>query len=455
MKPLLLLLAVLPAALGAAERVLTTRAAGHLIHNSQVFSRDGRHIVFDARNDETRLAACPRIALVEIATGKETTLYEVPSSSPHGPGAGAATFSPAADRVAFIHGLDDASEENPYAAHRRSAALVALATPGRMTRLDARDVTQPFTAGASRGGTHAHHWSGDGQLLSFTYNDAVVPAPGAAPDDLRTIGVIDLRRAVTVAGPRPGAEFSGSGFTVLVVPVKPHPRPGSDELSRAYEEGWVGDKGYLRADGSRQPRALAFLGNLAAGDGGAFSEVFIADLPDDLTRPGPAGPLEGSADRLPNPPAGVVIRRLTRTGDRPKPGLRGPRHWLRSHPDGSLIAFLDEDDKGIVQVFGVAPAGGPVRPLSNFTESVDGPFTWSPCGRWIACSAGARIRLLDVTTRRDIVLTDKLPAGQHPRHGVVFSPDGSTIAFNRLLPHPDGGEFLQICLVPTAPDSGP
>lgn len=447
------MLAVLPAALGAAERVLTTSAAGHLIHNSQVFSHDGRFIVFDSRNDETRLAGSSRIAMVEVATGEETTLYEISSSFPQGPGVGAATFSPVDGRVVFIHGLDGASEEHPYAAHRRSAAMVRLSAPGRITRLDARDVTPPFTAGASRGGTHAHHWSGDGQLLSFTYNDSVVPAPGATPADLRTIGVIAPRPAVHVAEPRTGGEFSGSGFTVLVVPVKKDPEPGSDELSRAYEEGWVGDDGYLRADGSRQRKALAFLGNLTAPDGGILSEVFIADLPDDLTRPGPTGPLEGTADTLPNPPAGVVIRRLTRTGDSPKPGLRGPRHWLRSSPDGGVIAFLHEDAAGIVQLFGVAPTGGPVRQLSRFSEAVDGPFTWSPGGRWIACSAGERVHLLEVATGRHTALTLKLPAGQHPRHGTVFSPDGSLIAFNRLLPHPDGGRFMQICLVPVPRDS--
>jgi hypothetical protein len=453
-KALLAMLAILPAALGAAERVLTNSAAGHLIHNSQVFSHDGRFMVFDSRNDETRLAGNSRIAMIELATGEETTLYEVPSRFPQGPGVGAATFSPVDDRVVFIHGLDGASEDHPYAAHRRSAAMVRISSPGRMTRLDARDATPPFTAGASRGGTHAHHWSGDGQLLSFTYNDAVLPAPGAAPADLRTVGIIALQPAVVVADPRPGAEFSGSGFTVLVVPVKSAPEPGSDELSRAYEEGWVGDKGYLRADGSRQRRALAFLGNLTARDGHQFSEVFVADLPEDLTRPGPHGPLEGTADTMPNPPAGVVIRRLTRSGDRPQPGLRGPRHWLRSSPDGSTIAFLDEDDRGIVQVFGVAPTGGPVRRLSRFSEGVDGPFTWSPCGRWIACSAGARVHLLEAATGDHRVLTAKFPAGQHPRHGTVFSPDGSMIAFNRLLPHPDGGEFMQICVVPVPRDGG-
>lgn len=446
MKSLLVMFAVLPAVLGASERVLTTRATGHLIHNSQVFSRDGRHIVFDSRNDETALATSTRIGMVEIASGIETTIYETSRGSPQGPGAGAATFSPVADEIVFIHGLDHASPEFPYAAHRRSAALASPASPGTMSRLDARDATAPFTPGALRGGTHAHHWSGDGQMLSFTYNDAVVPAPGPAPADLRTVGVIVRNRPVSVADPRPGEEFSGLGFTVLVVPVKPAPAPG--ELSRAFEEGWVGVDGYRRPDGSRQRRALAFIGNTVAADGRPVSEVFIADLPDDLTRPG-ADPLEGTARDLPAPPAGVIIRRLTRTENTPRPGLQGPRHWLRASPDGSTIAFLDEDEQGIVQIFGISPNGGEPRPLSRLRQSVDTPFTWSPDGRYLAASAGGRIVLITTANDRAEFLTPPSAPGQQPRHGVVFSPDGRRLAFNRLLPHPDGGEFLQVCLVPT------
>ena len=444
MKTLLVMIAAFPAVTGAAERVLTTRAAGHLIHNSQVFSRDGRHIVFDSRNDETQLAGSAGIGMVEIASGKETVIYETSRSSPDGPGVGAATFSPTADDVVFIHGLDSAGPDQPYAAHRRSAALVSLATPGKMARLDARDIAAPFTPGALRGGTHAHHWSGDGEMLSFTYNDAVVPASGPAPADLRTIGVIDRRTPVTVAAPRAGDEFSGLGFTVLVVPVKAAPAPG--ELSRACEEGWVGTKGYLRPDGNRQQRALAFIGSTVAVDGKPIAEVFIADLPDDLTRPG-ASPLEGTSTEMPAPPAGVVIRRLTHTENTPRPGLQGPRHWLRASPDGSVIAFLDEDADGIVQVFGVSPNGGDPRPLSRLRQSVDTPFTWSPCGRFLATSAGGRIVRITAATGTAEFLTPPSAAGRQPRHGVVFSPDGKQLAYNRMLPHLDGGTFLQICLL--------
>lgn len=426
----------------AEERVLTYTAAGHLIHNSQVFSRDCKYVVFDSRNDETQLAASTRIGMVDVKTGKEIVLYETSSESKFGPGVGAATFSPSGDVVAFIHGLDLCTEGKPYGPQRRSAGLVTLDNPGSMRRLDARDVTVPFTPGALRGGTHAFHWSPDGRYLSFTYNDAVVQS-GPAPFDLRTIGVMVFGRGAQVADPELGEDFSGLAFAVVVVPVKSDPQPG--ELMRACEEGWIGMEGYLRPDGSRQKRALGFIGTTVGGDGKPLTEVYIVDLPDDLTVAG-YSPLEGTVSELPSPPKGVVVRRLTRTERSRRPGLQGPRHWVRSSPDGSTLAFLDEDELGIVQLYGVSPLGGNPRLLSKLRQSIETPFTWSPDGRFIATSAGGRIVLVDVSTGEGKYLTESSKPGRSPCYGVIFSPDGKQIAFNRMLPHPRGGAFLQVCL---------
>src|SRR5207249_8992573 len=115
-------------------------------------------------------------------------------------------------------------------------------------------------------------------------------------------------------------------FTVLATRTTPNPKPGSDEISKAYEEGWVGDKGYVRADGSRQRRALAFQGNVLTTGHQTVPEVFIVDLPEDVTIPGD-GPLAGTPTRMPYPPKGAVQRRLTFTTERKFPGLQGPRHW--------------------------------------------------------------------------------------------------------------------------------
>jgi hypothetical protein len=52
---------------------------------------------------------------------------------------------------------------------------------------------------------------------------------------------------------------------------------------------------------------------------------------------------------MPLSPKGCTQRRLTFTAQRKFPGIQGPRHWLRSSPDGSRIAFLMKDDAGVVQ----------------------------------------------------------------------------------------------------------
>ena len=187
----LLAAALLATGAHARERLLTTSPHGHQIHHRQVFSPDGRYIYYDSRNDETQLAASSFIGRVEIATGREEILYRVPDASSYGPGVGAVTCNPVTGRLAFIHGLDKASAAEPYAAHRRSGA--SLTNGGELIRLDARDVTPPFTPGALSGGTHAHHWSPDGSRLSFTYNDALIPIR-PAPADLRTVGIM-------IAGP--------------------------------------------------------------------------------------------------------------------------------------------------------------------------------------------------------------------------------------------------------------
>ncbi|RYD49957.1 MAG: DUF3748 domain-containing protein, partial [Verrucomicrobiaceae bacterium] len=351
MKKEAVLLCMLCSSAPAAERTLTKTARGHLLHNTGIFSPDGRHIVFDSRNDETQLALSRSLGVVDVMTGEERTIYQTGARGTQAAGAGAASFSPVSGEIVFLKGLEDVSEKSPYAPQRRSGMLLDPREPGAAPRhLDARDVTLPLTPGALRGGTHAHHWSGDGRWVSFTYNDALVPAPGPAPADLRTVGVTVLHKPVEVAGSPTPQDFSGAGFTVIIAPVTAEPVPGSTSISRAYDEGWVGTMGYVKPDGSRQRRAIAFFGDLRTASGSPISEVFIADLTEELSRATTGCPVEGTGETLPCPPAGVIIRRLTHTENTSQPGFQGPRHWVRSSPDGSTVAFLDKDDQGIVQI---------------------------------------------------------------------------------------------------------
>ncbi len=410
----------------AGERVITCTPQGHMIHNRQAFSPDGKYIYFDSRNDETRLAESATIGRVDIRTGKEEILYRSTTTSSAGPGCGAVTCSPTSGKLAFIHGLTNASQKAPYAFSRRFAG--SLSPDGKLLALDARDLTPPFTAGSLRGGTHAHHWSPDGSRVSFTYNDALIPE---GSDQLRTVGIMQVDSPVNIADATPGDEFSGSCFAVTVAKVTLTPEPGSDEMSRAFDEGWI--------DRNR----LAFQGNILTKDGRTLTEVFLATLPEDLTQ------LEmpaGSAD-YPQPPEGIVIKRLTHTGNDPDAGVNGPRQWLRPCPNGNSIAFLDTDEKGIVQIHSVSTGGGKVTILSRLKVSVDGPFNWSPDGRFLACPAGGRIWLVDGTHGEARALTGPSQPGQEPCCGVVFSPDGKYVAYNRMLPGKDGAGWIQICMV--------
>jgi hypothetical protein len=61
------------------------------------------------------------------------------------------------------------------------------------------------------------------------------------PLDLRNVGAAPYG-PVTPRGQHP-REYGGSHWSVLVSRTTPTPAPGSDEINRAYEEGWVGNHG--------------------------------------------------------------------------------------------------------------------------------------------------------------------------------------------------------------------
>ena len=222
---------------------------------------------------------------------------------------------------------------------------------------------------------------------------------------------------------------------MLVSETVPQPQPGSDQINRAYEEGWIGREGYRKADGSRQRWALAFIGDTLSASGEKLPEVFIVDLPEndaDYARAG-ALPLQGTESELPAPPQGVRQRRVTFTGDRRYPGVAGvPRHWLRSSPDGSQIAFLMKDGGGVVQLWTVSPNGGEPRQVSRSEHDIQSAFSWHPQGGAIALVCDNSVMLCEVAGGRLQRLTQR--SAQPPSaDAVVFSPDGKKVAFMREI----------------------
>lgn len=422
----------------ALERQLTTAAHGHVLTNVNVWSPDSRWIVYDVRSVDSVFDGA-RIEQVEVATGAVQRLYE----AKNGAACGVVTYHPREPKVIFIHGPEHPSADWSYGASRRRGVIGDVRAPGAVRPLDAMNYAPPFAAGALRGGSHVHVFSPDGTAVSFTYEDEVLARLGpAGPHDLnqRNVGVAVPGRpgGVTVARTHP-RNHDGDWFSVLVTRTVNRPRPGSDEISRAYEEGWV-----RAADGRR---ALAFLGNVTAPGGREQAEVFIVDLPDDLTVAGDT-PLEGTALRRPAPPRGVTQRRLTFTAERKFPGVAtAPRHWVRSSPDGSQLAFLLQDDAGVVQLWSVPPRGGAPRQITRNAAGVASAFTWSPDGTRLAHVMDGSVCVTDAASGSTRRLTERRAGPDAPEAlACVFSPDGRRIAYTRRVPAGNAA-FSQVFVV--------
>jgi WD40 repeat protein len=425
------------------ERQVTHAPHGHILTNVNVWSRDNRRIVYDVRSDPAgdRFDG-DRIETVDVETGEVRVLYR----ARNGAHCGVATYNPTADQVAFILGPEHPTPDFTYGPARRRGVLVNEGEPDVAIDLDARDLTPPFTPGALRGGSHVHVFSPDGSRVSFTYEDAALDRSPRERSQ-RNVGVSVLGRPVQVPETHV-RNHDGEAFSVLVTRTWDNPRPGSDEISRAFEDAWLGTHGYLRPDGARQRWAIAFQGLVESPKGYSIAEVFIVDLPDDLTVSGD-GPLQGTPSTRPRPPSGTTQRRLTFTADRKYPGVWYPRHWLRSSPDGSRIAFLLRDDADVIQLWTVSPNGGPPAQLTRNPSSIASAFTWSPDGRQIAHVIGNSVCVTDAITGQTVRLAVALPNETSPRpEACVFSPDSRKIAYIREVSTP-GGAFNQVFVVDT------
>lgn len=402
----------------ARENQVTQGPGGRILTNIGVWSPDGQWIVYDTRSDPSGSAFDgERIERVHAETGEVQVLY----TSRNHARCGVATWNPRTDKVVFILGPENPTPDWEYSFSHRQGVVVDLAAPGKARNLEPCDLTPPFTPGALRGGTHVHVWDPSGEWVAFTYNDAL------AETQLRDIGICTPAPGIRVSRRHP-RNHDGDFAATIVTRTVAQPRPGSDDIQRACEEGWVGVHGYTRADGTRQTRALAFQGTVLSPVGDPVIEVFVVDLPAVLPPSAPAPALQ----ERPAPPPGVSQRRLTFTANRRFPGIQGPRHWLRTSPDGSRIAFLMKDDEGIAQIWTVSPNGGPPVQITRNPHPVASAFSWSPDGRWIAHAMDHSICVTLVSNGATQRLTPPTPDASTPRpEACVFSPDGRRIAFVR------------------------
>lgn len=404
------------------SRQLTFAPRHHQLTNINSWTPDSEWLVFDVRPSGASFTG-QTIERVNVFTGNQEVIYR----ASHGAHVGVVTVNPQhPDRYVFIHGPENPDTYWHYDFHRRRGVIVEA---GQAATLDAMDMTPPFTPGALRGGTHVHVWSPDGSRLSFTYNDAVLHEYDIRLDQ-RNIGIA-LPCGPVIPPKNHPREYDGSHFCVLVSKTTADPKPGSNDIQRAYEEGWVGERGYLTSAGQRQRWALAFIGDTCSRNGEKVPELFIVDLPDDLASLQQAGaePLCGTPTTMPAPPQGIEQRRLTFTGHNRYPGIVNvPRHWIRSSPDGRELAFLMRDNNGIVQLWVISPNGGEPRQVTEGSQGVQSAFNWHPSGKVLGFIQQGCVVLCNAENGSVTALTSPGLAEPSP-DAVVFSPDGKYIAW--------------------------
>ncbi len=442
------------------ERQITADDYGHILTNIGCWSPDSQWLYYDTRSDASGSLFDGRwIERVHVQSGLVERLYE----SPAGSNCGVVTASPVDDRIVFIHGPEPATPEWPYAAwHRRGVILdvsqVLQTRPSQRTliNMDAMCYDAPLVPGALRGGSHVHTFDGSGQRIAFTYEDHLLAQTQSnAPKterNQRNVG-ISVPRPVRVPRGHP-RNHDGEYFSVLVTRTSDDPRHGSDEVERAYEDAWVGDTGYRHsqtlsaADTSQQQSAIAFIGDVRSESGQRLAELFIVDIPNDLTIASDEGPLEGTLSTRPRPPRGTQQRRLTFTANQRYPGLAGPRHWPRSTPDGSRIFFLMHDEDGIVQVWSIAPSGGSMHQVTRNAHSIASAFSVSSDGSLIAYIAGGAVCVTEIESGKTHRLTDdENQTGALRPEACVFSPDGKSIAYVRNIASSNGQNRNQLFVV--------
>lgn len=403
------------------ERQVTFAPQTHVLTNVNVWSPDSKRIVYDVRSDPSgKEFDGDRIETVDVESGEVEVLY----TSKNGAKCGVATYHPILNRVVFILGPDNPTPDFSYGVARRQGVMVDEAKPGLAVNLDARDLVPPFTPGALRGGTHVHVFSPNGQAASFTYDDHVLGSKGQ-----RNVGVSVLGIPVTVLNTH-ARNHNGDAFSVLVTRTVDNPTPGSDEIKRAYEEGWLVRDGEM---------SLAFIGDTVDEAGRTVPEVFIVDS---LFRLIDAGdqPLQGTPTSLPSPPNGVTQRRITRTPYRNRDKV--PRHWLRASPDGKWIAVLRPDDRGDAQIWIVSPDDSDQRVVTSERGGVASCFTWDRYVPLLVYATAESICFANISTS----WTEKLSTPGVRPEAVVISPDGRRIAYMKMV---NGFCQIFVCDTPT------
>ena len=430
---------------GLKEVQLTHGEKGHFLHVLQAFSPDNKWLVYDTRNDETHISRTSTIEMVNTNSKEVVTLYNTQNQTFYGPGVGGVSFNPKKHQVIFIHGLQNCSSEKPYGFSRRTGVSIKTDSPQKPILLDARDITKPYTPGALRGGTHAHSWSRDGQWITFTYNDYIMSTLAENADsgvkDLRMVGIMAPLGPVKVDKDAAGENNDGEMYSIVVSVVFENPALGSDQIDRAYCDAWIGENGYRKSNGEQQKRAIAFLGDTRDPKGNKLTEVFVIDIPKEISKANDGEFIEGTDKARPMPPAGTIQRRLTYTKDRKYPGVQGPFHFVKSLPDGSMIFFLMKDGSGIVQVYAANTTKGDITQITNNKLSIETSFDLSPEGKFLAYGIHEDIWITEIANGITQIVSSKSDLNATDLGSINWSNDGKSLAYKRKVIEKDTGYF--------------
>ncbi len=408
---------------------LTDSPSGHMLSNSRVWTADSSRLIYDLRGTDEKFSS-PRIESVDVKTGAIETVFE-PS---RGEKVGAAFVSDAGDEVALIIGPKP--NEWEYGPTRRRGVI---AKNGVAKNIDAENYAPPFFYGALRGGTHAHTFSEDGAMLVSTYEDEwlrMKAEKGEEAEANRRTVVLHIPHKTEVSRAHPmNADGEYFSFPLCDTVDMRKARKGSDDIVRACEEAWVGKDGYVKPDGTRQKKAVAFQGTVVASDGTTHAEVFIADIPDSFDISA-LEKIRVEEEKYIPAPKEITVRRLTFTESEKFRGVGGARHWLQSSPDGGMIGFLRLDENGVAQFCTVSPNGGEISVRTRSPLGVSSAFTWGGDGKFVAFVMDNSVFTLDIATGELKRITERSDDEYAPLpFACAVSPDSSLVAYMKRVPN--------------------
>ncbi len=407
------------------EHQLSFSAKNHALDNNDNFSPDDKFLCYDTRGTvyNENLANSKSIEKIEISTGRETVLWEPEyiTGEEAAPGVAAVSWHPSEDKVIFIHGplLHEIEERGYYNIRNRTGVEVSADGKGTINKVDYRDIAtnRPTVPGAQRGGTHRHEYSRNGKRIGFTYDDFLI-----AEYD-RTIGYME---------PHPSAPISYSHyFAILLKPAKiGKSAPG--EIEKAYGDSWADKDGTMRA----------FIGKVRAENGvDYYHDLYVTGIPESTNI---TTAISGDAEKYPEPPSGIIIRRLTHGYN-----LQG---IVRGSYDGKKIAFLTKDDNEISQIFitdsypTYHKENTKPEPIQLTHFDTDAAFLrWHPSGKWILAIVDGNIYVVPTATGSKPTVPLQLTNDNSRRTELVISNDGNTLAYNKKVWHEElQKQFSQI-----------